>query len=177
MEVIDSPGMQDNSQVPVNHAGFLLRLVAYIIDRLLVGFVSFLVIFPLLAILGINIYGMGGFNDLENFDNLDDGSQFALMAGMIGAYSTIIILSIALNWLYYSLMESSDRQATVGKMAIGIKVTDLNGNRISFLNATGRYFGKILSGLLFGIGYIMIIFTEKKQGLHDIMAGTLVVRK
>jgi len=177
MEVIDSPGMQDNIQVPVNHAGFMLRLVAYIIDRLLVGFVSFLVIFPLLAILGINIYGMGGFNDLENFDNLDDGSQFALMAGMIGAYSTIIILSIALNWLYYSLMESSDRQATVGKMAIGIKVTDLNGNRISFLNATGRYFGKILSGLLFGIGYIMIIFTEKKQGLHDIMAGTLVVRK
>ncbi|HUM47783.1 MAG TPA: RDD family protein, partial [Chitinophagales bacterium] len=147
MEVIDAPGLQGNSKQPVNHAGFLLRFVAYIIDRLIVGFISLVVIFPLLAILGVSVYGMGGFSDLENFENLEEGSQFALIAGMIAAYSTVIIFSMALNWLYYSLMESSHRQATIGKMAIGIKVTDLEGNRISFLNATGRYFGKILSGL------------------------------
>ena len=62
-------------------------------------------------------------------------------------------------------------------MAVGIKVTSTNGQRISFLNATGRFFGKIISGMLFGFGYIMILFTEKKQGLHDLMAGTLVVKK
>ncbi|MEP7128319.1 MAG: RDD family protein [Chitinophagales bacterium] len=177
MEIIDSTSTQENIVLPVNHAGFLLRGVAYIIDRFVVGFLSFAVIFPLLAILGISAYGMRSFADLENFESMDDGAKIALVLGLIAAYSTLIIISVTISWLYYSLMESSHRQATLGKSALGIKVTDLNGNRISFLNATGRYFGKILSGLIFGIGYIMIIFTEKKQGLHDILAGTLVVRK
>jgi len=177
MEIIDSTTTQSVSVTPVNYAGFLLRFVAYFIDRLIIGFISFVVIMPVLAIFGISIYGMSNLTDLQNFENLDDGTQFGLIMAMVGAYSTLIMLTTALNWLYYSLMESSERQATLGKMAVGIKVTDMNGNRISFLNATGRYFGTILSGLILGIGYIMIIFTEKKQGLHDIMAGTLVVRK
>ncbi|MCI0556277.1 MAG: RDD family protein, partial [Anaerolineae bacterium] len=63
------------------------------------------------------------------------------------------------------------------KMALGIVVTDMNGNRISFGRATGRYFGKILSGLIIYIGYIMVAFTEKKQGLHDMMASCLVLNK
>jgi uncharacterized RDD family membrane protein YckC len=116
----------------------------------------------------------GNFNWDSN--NMDDASRITLILGLIGAYGTFFIFIILGNWLYYSLMESSSRQATLGKMAVGIKVTDMNGQRISFLNATGRYFGKIISGAVFMIGYIMIIFTEKKQGLHDIMAGTLVVR-
>jgi uncharacterized RDD family membrane protein YckC len=62
-------------------------------------------------------------------------------------------------------------------MALGIKVTDLSGERIGFGKATGRYFGKIISGLILLIGYIMVAFTEKKQGLHDMMAGCLVVSK
>ncbi|MBK9732740.1 MAG: RDD family protein [Chitinophagaceae bacterium] len=177
MEIIDSTSTQGNVILPVNHAGFLLRGIAYIIDRFIVGFLSFAVIFPLLAILGISAYGMRSFADLENFESMDDGAKIALVLGLIAAYSTLIIISVTISWLYYALMESSQRQATLGKSALGIKVTDLNGNRISFLNATGRYFGKILSGLIFGIGYIMIIFTEKKQGLHDVLAGTLVVRK
>jgi uncharacterized RDD family membrane protein YckC len=74
-------------------------------------------------------------------------------------------------------MESSARQATLGKMALGIVVTDLDGNRIGFGRATGRYFAKILSALILLIGFIMAAFTQKKQGLHDIIAGTLVVKK
>lgn len=74
-------------------------------------------------------------------------------------------------------MESSAKQATLGKMAVGIVVTDMNGGRISFGNATGRFFGKILSGLIIYVGFIMVAFTDKKQGLHDMMAGTLVVQK
>jgi uncharacterized RDD family membrane protein YckC len=86
------------------------------------------------------------------------------------------VLSSAIGWLYFALMESSSRQATLGKMALGIRVTDLEGERIGFGRATGRYFAKILSALILGIGFLMAAFTEKKQGLHDILAQTLVVR-
>lgn len=176
MEIIDTYGTQGNAVLPVRHAGFLLRFVAYFIDRLIVGFISFVVILPMLAIFGISLFSMSRLTDLSNFESLDDGAKVALIMGAIAAYSTFIIIAVTISWLYYALMESSQRQATLGKLAAGIKVTDVNGNRISFLQATGRYFAKILSGLMFGIGYLMIIFTEKKQGLHDILAGTLVVR-
>lgn len=85
------------------------------------------------------------------------------------------LLAIVVSWLYFALSESSEWQATLGKKALSLKVTDLDGNRLSFGRATGRYFGKIVSGVILLIGYIMIGFTEKKQGLHDILAGTLVV--
>jgi uncharacterized RDD family membrane protein YckC len=88
-----------------------------------------------------------------------------------------ILAVMIVGWLYYALMESSVNQATLGKMALGIKVTDLDGNRISFGRATGRYFGKIVSGMILYIGFIMAGFTEKKQALHDIMASCLVVNK
>ena len=87
------------------------------------------------------------------------------------------IIGVILGWLYSALFESSPQQATLGKMALGIKVTDLHGNPISFGKATGRHFGKIISGLILFIGFIMVAFTERKQGLHDMMAGCLVVNK
>jgi uncharacterized RDD family membrane protein YckC len=86
-------------------------------------------------------------------------------------------ISTLVNWLYFAFMESSARQATLGKMALGIVVTDLEGNRIGFGRATGRYFAKILSGLILLIGFIMAGFTAKKQALHDILASTLVVKR
>ena len=86
-------------------------------------------------------------------------------------------LSALLGWLYYSLMESSQSQATLGKQALGIKVTDLQGRRISFGRATGRYFAKFLSDITLGIGWLMAAFTEKKQALHDLVASTLVVNR
>jgi uncharacterized RDD family membrane protein YckC len=79
-------------------------------------------------------------------------------------------------WLYFGLQESSVYQATLGKRALNIYVTDMYGRRITFGQATGRYFAKILSGILC-IGYIMVAFTERKQGLHDLLAGTLVMRR
>ena len=105
-------------------------------------------------------------------------AAYFLMTGLFfitGGYSFVFsILSIAIIWLYYSIMESSSTQATLGKMALGIVVTDMSGNRVSFGRATGRYFAKIISGLILNIGFLMIAFTEKKQGLHDILADTLV---
>lgn len=88
-----------------------------------------------------------------------------------------IVLNIVGVWLYFALQESSERQATIGKRALNIYVTDMYGRRISFGQATGRYFSKIISSLILGIGYIMAGFTEKKQGLHDMIAGTLVKRR
>ena len=88
-----------------------------------------------------------------------------------------IIIAILIRWLYYAGMESSRWQATIGKLMIGIVVTDLDSKRISFGKATGRYFGKFISDLTLGIGYLMAAFTDKKQALHDKIAGCLVVDK
>lgn len=85
--------------------------------------------------------------------------------------------ALTLNWLYYTLQESSGAQATLGKRALGIKVVDENGEKIGFGRATGRYFAKIPSSLILGVGFLMAGFTQRKQGLHDMMAGTLVVQR
>lgn len=99
-----------------------------------------------------------------------------------GAYDSVAlaiwyILMVIVVWLYYALMEISSKQGTLRKMALGIKVTDLNGNKINFGRATGRYFGKIISAFILFVGFIMIAFTQKKQGLHDIMSRCLVVNR
>lgn len=87
------------------------------------------------------------------------------------------IIGILAGWIYFAAMESSSRQATFGKLALGIIVTDLDGDRISFPRATGRYFAKFLSFLILGIGFLMAGFTKKKQALHDIIAECLVINK
>jgi|LauGreSBDMM110SN_4_FD.fasta_scaffold188913_2 uncharacterized RDD family membrane protein YckC len=79
-------------------------------------------------------------------------------------------------WAYTAGLTSSNLQATLGKKILGLKVVDLNGNRISFGQATGRFFASILSGLILGIGYLMVAFNAKKQGLHDQIAGTFVIK-
>ena len=90
-------------------------------------------------------------------------------------FGTVLWLAIA--WIYFAVFEASRKQGTLGKLAVGIKVTDLNGNRIGFGRASGRYFGKYISATIIGIGYLMAAFTKRKQGLHDLMAGCLVVRQ
>ena len=87
------------------------------------------------------------------------------------------IISTLVGWGYFAGMESSARQATLGKSAMNIYVTGLDGQRISFLRATGRYFAKILSAIILLIGYIMAAFTARKQALHDILASTLVLSR
>jgi uncharacterized RDD family membrane protein YckC len=85
-------------------------------------------------------------------------------------------VSLVIGWIYSAGLESSVKQATLGKMALGMRVTDLARRRISFGRATGRHFAKILSALILGIGFLMVAFSETKQGLHDKVAETLVVR-
>jgi uncharacterized RDD family membrane protein YckC len=97
-----------------------------------------------------------------------------LAAGTAGFGSFALIF---LTWLYEALMISSEKQATVGKMILGIIVTDSDGLRFSFVRATARHFAKYLSGLLLGIGFLMAAFTQKKQALHDMLVDTLVVAR
>lgn len=152
----------------VRYAGFWRRFVAHLIDNVVVGIVALLLFIPALAILGIGI-GAGMMEESE--------SGIGILFAFIAAYMAAILVIVVLQWLYYALMESSNKQATLGKLALGIVVTDLNGQRISFGRATGRYFGKIVSGMILYIGFIMAGFTEKKQALHDVMASCLVVMK
>jgi uncharacterized RDD family membrane protein YckC/Tfp pilus assembly protein PilF len=113
------------------------------------------------------------------------GLVFLLLAAVIleglisspGTRGLVINLLIGLSlWLYFAILESSKYQATLGKMALGLIVTDLAGNKISFTKSSGRYFGKMLSSLIMGIGFVMAGFTRKKQALHDIMARCLVIQ-
>lgn len=105
----------------------------------------------------------------------------AVITEMIpGDVDNVILLFLSLigfPWFYYSGMESSSRQATLGKMAFKVMVTDLYGNRISFGRATGRFFSKMFISTILGIGFLLAFFTKKKQALHDLIAGTLVVNK
>jgi uncharacterized RDD family membrane protein YckC len=145
-----------------NYAGFWIRLLAYVIDVFIVN-VIFAFLFVILILL---MYVVTLFFSLTN----ETFATFVVMP-------ILFLFIFATPWLYFALMESSPKQATLGKMAVGIKVTDMNGKRIGFGRATGRHFAKILSGIILGIGYLMIAFTEKKQGLHDIMSGCLVIKK
>jgi uncharacterized RDD family membrane protein YckC len=92
------------------------------------------------------------------------------------SFGTGIVLSIVGPWLYEALMVASTNQATLGKMALGLKVTDESGQQLSFAHATGRHFAKYLSGLPLFAGYIIAAFTERKQALHDLIVNTYVVR-
>ncbi len=151
--------MFQSFQTPV-YAGFWLRFAAYLIDTLIVS----LVFVPVGFVLGMVL--------AASSDSDGDAATTALIQAV---NMGINLVSIVATWLYSSLLESSSWQGTVGKKLIGLRVTDLDGRRISFGKATGRHFGKILSSLICLVGFIMAAFTEKHQALHDQLAGTLVL--
>lgn len=158
--------------VPVQYAGFWKRFLAHLLDNLLIGLASLILVVPFLLFVGVGALSL---HDIDT--TYENETVIGLLFAMIASYLLLILLIMIASWLYYAFMESSAQQGTLGKMAIGIKVTDLAGNRITFGRASGRYFGKIISGLTLNIGYIMAGFTQQKQALHDMIAGCLVVRK
>jgi uncharacterized RDD family membrane protein YckC len=142
-----------------HYAGFWRRFVAALIDGIIVN-----VVFWILSRF-LPLY------EDQTFSAGDMSFDLHISLTMLG-----MVISIVMSWLYWALLESSARGATVGKMAMGVRVTDLSGARISFGRATGRYFAKILSAVILLIGFIMQAFTARRQALHDILAGTLVVK-
>lgn len=138
MDMSIPPALPENPR----YAGFWIRVLAYIIDALILGAITY----PLVRVL----QSMG---IAENSTNM---------------------LSIAISWMYFAVFESSGWMGSPGKKALGLIVTDEQGERLSVGRATKRYFAKILSALFFGIGFFMIAFTARKQGLHDKIFHTLV---
>jgi uncharacterized RDD family membrane protein YckC len=157
------------------YAGFWRRLGAYILDSIILGAISY----------GVN-YGIGRVwgnsisqSVLDEFMIQQD--QQAILNFMMGPMLELLLITslgaFLVYWFYYAGFESSGLQATPGKGLVGIIVTDMDGERVGFGTATGRCLGKYISSLLLGIGYLMVAWTAQKQGLHDKIAGTLVMRK
>lgn len=154
------------------YAGFWIRFGANIIDGIIIGIPSGI----LMTI--VNLFWISSMSSVQE-DMLDptyEASSGDIFAFMGGTFITMF-LTVLISFFYYTLLHSSKWQGTVGKKLLNIKVVDLNGDRIGFGKASGRYFATILSGIIFYIGYIMAGFTEKKQALHDMVAGTLVIKK
>ena len=147
------------------YGGFWIRFLAFIIDAIIVG----------AACAPFGVFAMRPFIG----EILRSGSRGPDPEAIMTLASSMLMLklvSLGIGWIYEAWMTSSERQATVGKMALGLKVTDVNGQRISFARATGRHFAKILSAMILLIGYIMAAFMPRKQGLHDLLANTIVVK-
>lgn len=136
--------------VGVAYAGFWRRLAAYGID---------------IGLLAVLFFGIGMVIGI-----------FAPGADAQELEAAFNALGLLVFWVYNANMESGPRQGTFGKRAMGLKVCDESGQPLSFGRASGRFFGKFLSGLFLGVGFLMIGFTDRKQGLHDKLVSTLVVR-
>lgn len=145
-------------QEPV-YAGFWLRFVAALVD----GFLVFLIVLGISFVIGLLAAATGTAGP--------PNSSSSTALGFI-----IEIVSIAIVWLYFALQESGKRQATPGKNMLGLQVTDMQGQRIGFGRATGRFFGKYISEIILFVGFMMAGWTPRKQALHDMMAGCLVVK-
>jgi uncharacterized RDD family membrane protein YckC len=172
------------------YAGFWLRLVAYLIDKAILSIAFGAMIAVAIAFVGWDRIRQGR-SGLEvrmaPFEYLslvvqrefDYRGQFDFFTPRIfGAIATVLLAMMIVTWLYYAFMESSSIQGTLGKMVLGLIVTDMHGSPISFGRASGRFFARFITGLVpLFIGYIMAGFTEKKQALHDIIAGCLVLQK
>lgn len=146
----------------VVYAGFVRRFGAFIIDGMILGAGFYLVLFVLAIVVALVAPASG----------MDDDTV-GLALGLVYLGSALLYYLAAA--LYYGLQESSRHQATLGKRALGIKVTDEHGRRVSRGRAFGRWFAAALSYLTVYIGFLMAAFTDRKRALHDFAADTLVV--
>ncbi|HTZ72666.1 MAG TPA: RDD family protein [Candidatus Aquilonibacter sp.] len=153
-----------------NYAGFWLRVVAALLDNIILT----VPIAPLVILMFASILpGLA----------IARGNPAFVIAAFLPRLIFLVILLLAMKWLYWALMESSSWQATLGKKALGLYVTDLEGLRVSFGKASGRFWsGRGLSMVPLGNLYYLVDciccgFTDKKQAVHDMIAGCLVMRK
>ena len=151
--------VRDVAFISQTFAGFWFRTLAAIVDSLLCQIAAVLLVVPLGFALGASMAGKSTPSEIET-----------------AAQTMGFVVGFLINWLWFTLAESSNWQASIGKKMVGLKVTDENGDRISFGKANARYWSKILSALIFFVGFLMVAFTGKKQGLHDKIAGTIVVK-
>jgi uncharacterized RDD family membrane protein YckC len=164
---VGSVGGLPTPRATARYASFWQRAGAWFIDQLVVG-----IPYNVLSALVLPA------NEPKLTSTTDASGRVTLhWSGDWATFGVVLAAGVIVSWLYSALLQSSSRQATVGKIALGLVITDEAGNRISFARASGRYFAGILNVLTLGIGYLMVIWTPKKQALHDRIAGTVVVPK
>jgi uncharacterized RDD family membrane protein YckC len=148
------PTYLNENAIDYKYPSFWIRGGAYLIDLIILNIIYFISFIPLIFI-------------------------FALLFPESSTFFTVsfVVLGLLIYWLYHDLFESSKYQATLGKILLGLKVTDLNGNKLSFLKASIRSLFKFISNILLGFGFLVVFFTEKRQALHDIIAKTIITRK
>jgi len=153
---------------PSIYGGFWIRLLAHLIDHVILGAIAaplfFIMVLP--AIIRI----------AHEAEQSQEPPSPELIVTIVSSIFVYIALAFVGQWLYEALLTSSSWQGTIGKRVLRLKVVDEAGNRIGFGRATVRFFAKILSSMFFCIGFIMIGFTDKKRGLHDMLASTLVMK-
>ncbi len=152
---------------PSIYAGFWIRLLAHLIDHVILGAVAA----PLFFVMALPTI----LRVAHEAERDQEPSPEMIMA-ILSSVFLYVAIAFAGQWLYEALLTSSSWQGTIGKRVLRLKVVDETGNRIGFGRATGRFFAKILSSMFFCIGFIMIAFTDKKRGLHDMLAGTVVMK-
>lgn len=162
-----APAMAYAAVPTSRYGGFWLRLLAHLIDHVILSIVAA----PLLFIMVLPVIGRV-VNEAER--NQEPSPE--MVVAIVSSIFVYLALAFAGVWLYEALLTSSSWQGTVGKRVLQLKVTDELGNRIGFGRATGRFFAKILSSMFFCIGFIMVGLTDRKRGLHDMLAATLVMR-
>ncbi len=151
---------------PTNLADPGRRLVAYIIDGFIIGAFSTVIMIIFMA----PFFG----SVMSAAINEQDPDPAMLMGGA-GFMMLGVLLMYLLIFLYFALQHSSRHQATFGKRAMKLYVTDIDGDRLTFGKAALRSIGRFINGMTMMIGWLMVFFTDRKQGLHDMIAGTLVL--
>jgi uncharacterized RDD family membrane protein YckC len=142
-----------------------------LIDGVIMGLAGGVLFVPLFFLSGLGAH-LGGLAESQGKPDP------AILIGFIGMILVFAAISILIQWLYHAYLESGEKQGTWGKQALGLYVTDLMGNPTTFGRASGRFFAKIVTGMIpLGIGYIMAGFTERRQALHDMIASCLVLRR
>lgn len=161
------------------YGGFWIRLIAYVIDGIVIGI-------PL-SILSIIIFGVffGASGAFDAFvtdsayleeQMMTEEESISFMISYFSALALTSIVNFILGAIYFAALHASKWQATVGKKLLNLKVTDTNGNRISFWRGFGRYSAKAFLSSIFLIGFFIAAFTDKKQALHDLIAKTVVTK-
>ncbi len=154
----------------VEYGGFWLRFLAYLIDSAVIVVGVCVLAIPLFFLTGLGAF----LSEIHPEEDWNESRVWVLIA----VFFLFVTASLVITWLYHALMESSEWQATVGKKALGLVVTDMAGRRMSFWRATGRHFAKIVTNMVpLFIGYIMAGFKAQKQALHDMIAGCLTLRR
>ena len=156
--------------MPVNrYAGFLDRTAAVFLDLIIVGTI-FCYLFEDIIYTGKLIGPIFFAGTAKTFNE-------PMMPALVGSVLVGAVLLFLMSWLYSAGVTSSSFEGTFGKMIMGLKVTDYDGRRLSFGKATVRFLAKILSTLILGIGLFLIAFSDRRQGMHDRIAGTYVIYK